>query len=134
MRLKISVTALTRVVLPVPGPPVMIDIWSVRALRMASRHFKVAPCFEKLDGSRGRPCLYYHMNQCLGPCTAGLTTREDYRRAVDDLRLFLEGRSHDLLARLAQRPGDVGADVSGASGDEYFHDAATAPKAITRLL
>ena len=71
-----------------------------RTLRMAARYFKVAPCYEKLDGSRGRPCLYYHLNQCLGPCTDGLTTREEYGQAVGDLRLFLAGRNKDLLARL----------------------------------
>lgn len=71
-----------------------------RTLRMASRYFKVAPCHEKLDGTRGRPCLYYHLNQCLGPCTEGLTTQEEYRRAVEDLRLFLTGRNRDLLDRL----------------------------------
>ncbi len=71
-----------------------------RTLRMASRYFKVAPCYEKLDGSRGRPCLYYHLDQCLGPCTAGLTTEEEYSRAVEDLRLFLKGKNHALIQRL----------------------------------
>ncbi|MGD8374966.1 MAG: excinuclease ABC subunit UvrC [Acidobacteriota bacterium] len=71
-----------------------------RTLRMASRYFKVAPCYEKLDGSRDRPCLYYHMDQCLGPCHAGLTTEEEYGRAVEDLRLFLGGRDRELLERL----------------------------------
>jgi excinuclease ABC subunit C len=80
-----------------------------RTLRMASRYFKVAPCYEKLDGSRGRPCLYYHLDQCLGPCTAGLTTQEEYRRAAEDLRLFLDGRDRDLLARLRGRMADASA-------------------------
>jgi len=71
-----------------------------RTLRMASRYFQVAPCYEPLDGKRGRPCLYYHMNQCLGPCTDGLTTPQRYRQAVEELRLFLEGKDHDLQERL----------------------------------
>lgn len=71
-----------------------------RTLRMAARYFKVAPCYEKLDGSRGRPCLYYHLDQCLGPCTEGLTTQEEYSGAVEHLRLFLKGKNQALLGRL----------------------------------
>lgn len=71
-----------------------------RTLRMAARYFKVAPCYEKLDGGRGRPCLYYHLDQCLGPCTSGLTTQQEYGDAVEHLRLFLKGKNRALLERL----------------------------------
>jgi len=71
-----------------------------RTLRMAARYFKVAPCYEKLDGTRGRPCLYYQLDQCLGPCTEGLTTQAEYSGAVEHLRLFLKGKNQALLQRL----------------------------------
>jgi excinuclease ABC subunit C len=73
-----------------------------RSLRMLSKYFQVAICHERLDGSRPRPCLYYQLNQCLGPC-AGLVTRERYRQAVDDARLFLQGRDRDLLGSLRDK-------------------------------
>ncbi len=73
-----------------------------RALKMVARFFRVAICQERLDGSRPRPCLYYQLDQCLGPC-AGLADKEAYARAVEDARLFLEGRNQDLAERLAQR-------------------------------
>lgn len=44
-----------------------------------------------------RVCLMYHIGQCLGPC-AGHQTREDYRKTVEELTRFLEGR-HDALVR-----------------------------------
>ncbi len=77
-----------------------------RALKMMSRFFQVAVCHERLDGSRPRPCLYYQLNQCLAPC-AGLADREAYRRAVDDARLFLEGKSQELLASLGAKMRDA---------------------------
>ena len=72
-----------------------------RTLRLIQRHFRVATCSEVFDGKR-RPCLYYHLDQCLAPC-AGKTNREEYGRAVDDVRLLLEGRHTDLESSLERR-------------------------------
>ena len=87
-----------------------------KALRMVARFFRVAICHEKLDGSRPRPCLYYQLNQCTGPC-AGLVEGDEYRKQVQEARLFLEGRNRDLLGRLKERMGE-------ASGGEQFETAA----------
>jgi excinuclease ABC subunit C len=74
-----------------------------RTIQMVARHFKVATCYlEDMDGTRPRPCLLYQLNQCLGPC-AGLTSDEEYAQAVHDARLFLEGRTRDLVARLEEK-------------------------------
>src|SRR2546430_11318621 len=43
------------------------------------------------------------MHQCLGPCVVGLTTRDAYREMVDDVVLFLGGKSKELQERLTQR-------------------------------
>src|SRR5258705_3903423 len=59
-----------------------------KALRMVARFFRVAICHEKLDGSRPRPCLYYQLNQCTGPC-AGLVQKEEYRKQAQEARSFL---------------------------------------------
>jgi excinuclease ABC subunit C len=87
-----------------------------KSLRMLARFFRVAICHEKLDGSRPRPCLYYQLNQCTAPC-AGLVGKDDYRRQVQEARMFLEGRNRDLLARLKER-------MEEASRDEQFEIAA----------
>jgi excinuclease ABC subunit C len=87
-----------------------------KALRMVARFFRVAICHEKLDGSRPRPCLYYQLNQCTGPC-AGLASADDYRLQVQEARMFLEGRNRDLLARLKER-------MEEAAGGEQFETAA----------
>ncbi len=69
-----------------------------RTLKMLQRYFQVATCNEVFDGKR-RPCLYYHLDQCLGPC-AGKTDPEEYGQAVEDAKLFLEGRHKELETSL----------------------------------
>jgi excinuclease ABC subunit C len=54
----------------------------------------------KPEGTLPRPCLYYDMGACLGPCVAGLTTAAEYRRAVEEVSLLLEGRHQELKPRL----------------------------------
>ena len=49
-----------------------------------------------------RPCLNHHIQRCLAPCSAEVT-REDYRKVVDEIILFLEGKQDKLLRELAVR-------------------------------
>ncbi|HEY7864288.1 MAG TPA: GIY-YIG nuclease family protein, partial [Thermoanaerobaculia bacterium] len=66
-----------------------------RIMRMITRHFQIRTCTIEIDGKLPRPCLYYDMQACLGPCVAGLTTPEAYREAVRDVVLFLQGRNRE---------------------------------------
>ncbi|HET6374128.1 MAG TPA: excinuclease ABC subunit UvrC [Candidatus Polarisedimenticolia bacterium] len=79
--------------------PYLPASYAHRALKMVARFFQVAICHERLDGTRPRPCLYYQLDQCMGPC-AGLAEKDMYGRAVQDARLFLEGKSHELVESL----------------------------------
>ena len=71
-----------------------------RAIKLVQKLFKVRVCRIPIDGSLPRPCLYHDMRRCLGPCVAGLTTAQEYREAVEQARLFLSGRTDELLRRL----------------------------------
>ena len=51
------------------------------------------------QGLRARPCLNYHLGQCLGPC-AGIVTSEDYQQAVHQVADFLAGKRHTVMERL----------------------------------
>jgi excinuclease ABC subunit C len=96
-----------------------------RTIQMVARNFKVATCYEHLDGTRPRPCLLYQLNQCLGPC-AGLVTDEDYARAAQDARLFLEGRTRDLVRRLK--------DQMEESARQEHYEAAAQHRDLIRTL
>jgi len=94
-----------------------------RIMRMLTRHFQIRTCTIEIDGRLPRPCLYYDLHACLGPCVAGLTTREAYAEAVADVVLFLQGRNRELLHRLETR-------MQAASNEENYEMAAAYRDAI----
>jgi excinuclease ABC subunit C len=71
-----------------------------KAIKLVQKLFQVRVCRIEVDGSWPRPCLYYDMHRCLGPCVARLTTKEAYDEAVEQARLFLSGRTEQLSKRL----------------------------------
>ena len=88
-----------------------------RILHFVHKRFLVPSCTVDLTRSHPRPCLQYYIKRCLGPCVAGLTTDERYAEAARDVRLFLEGRRHDLIKSLEQR-------MAVAAEKELFEQAA----------
>jgi len=77
-----------------------------RLLKLVADQFKLRSCDIDIEIGKNalpRPCLYYDMHQCLGPCVVGLTTPDQYREMVDDVVLFLGGRTKELQERLTQR-------------------------------
>ncbi len=74
-----------------------------RVVNFIHRHFKVPSCNVDLTRNHASPCLQYHIHRCLGPCVQGLTTDEAYAGAVRGVKLFLEGRSRDLVRELRER-------------------------------
>jgi excinuclease ABC subunit C len=88
-----------------------------RAIKLTQKLFGIRVCHLEIDGSLQRPCLYWDMKRCLGPCVAGLTTAADYARAVEGARLFLAGR----IAPLAK---SLRADMEAAAEALEFEKAA----------
>src|SRR5262245_3643549 len=77
-----------------------------RLLKLVADQFKLRSCdIDIVEGKSAlpRPCLYYDMHQCLGPCVVGLTTRDAYMEMVDYVVLSLGGKTRELQDRLTQR-------------------------------
>src|SRR5258706_1888413 len=70
------------------------------AMKMVTRLFQIRTCTIEIDGTLPRPCLYYDMHACLGPCVSGLTTKPLYDEAVKDVLLFLSWQNEELDGRL----------------------------------
>ncbi len=66
--------------------------------------FKIRSCRRRLpeDTYKERPCLYYHMGQCLGPCNAYIS-EEDYARHIDRAVDFLSGKYDFVRKYLNER-------------------------------
>lgn len=74
-----------------------------RTLRIIRRIFTVRSCHYRLpDEAPDRPCLDYHIHRCRAPCV-GYQSREEYRRMIDDVLAFLEGRTVEVRRRLRRR-------------------------------
>ena len=72
------------------------------ALRVVNRHFQLRTCTDHVLHNRRRPCLQYQIKRCPGPCVLPVS-REAYGEQVRDVRLFLDGKSDELLDRLKAR-------------------------------
>ncbi|MBV9265400.1 MAG: excinuclease ABC subunit UvrC, partial [Acidobacteriaceae bacterium] len=89
-----------------------------RLVHFIHRHFLVPSCKIDFNRRHTHPCLQYHIHRCLGPCVEGLTTDAAYAAAVNDVRLFLEGRHRDLIVDLESR-------MQRAAEDMRFEEAAS---------
>ena len=88
-----------------------------RVVDLIHRSFLLPSCKVDLSRYHPRPCLQYYIKRCLGPCVEGLTTPEQYREAVRDAQMFLEGRQTELSHSLEQR-------MEAAAASEEFELAA----------
>jgi excinuclease ABC subunit C len=71
-------------------------------MELVNRIFPLISCGKSFDGRPvQKPCLYYHMGQCLAPC-AGLADKEEYQVAVEDVTNFLNGRQEGIVKKLRQ--------------------------------
>ena len=69
-------------------------------LEMLHKLYKVRTCSRKLPEECGkeRPCLYYHLGQCMGPCT-GNVSPDEYGKGISDALEFLSGK-YDRIKKI----------------------------------
>ena len=80
------------------------DVATLRqTLKIVRRIFTVRSCHWDLPrDAPPRPCLDYHIERCKAPCV-GYQSEPDYRRMIDDVLVFLEGKTVDVRQRLRER-------------------------------
>ena len=97
-----------------------------RTLRLIRRIFTVRSCSYALpDDHPDRPCLDYHIRKCLAPCV-GWEAKEAYGRMIQDVLLFLEGKTLEVRRHLRER-------MQAASASTDFELAAELRDALKRL-
>jgi excinuclease ABC subunit C len=97
-----------------------------RALNVVRRLFTVRSCHYQLpDDAPERPCLDYHIGRCQAPCVM-LQTQADYGAMIDEVVLFLEGRTQEVVRRVRDR-------MHAASRNLEFERAARLRDALTHL-
>jgi excinuclease ABC subunit C len=78
-----------------------------KTMALTHQLFGIRSCNEVITGDRARACLEYDIRRCIAPCVAAICSEETYAVAVQDTRLFLEGRNDELIAQLRQRMADA---------------------------
>ena len=77
--------------------------WSVKqTLKVLESIFRFRSCDKPITGTDKRPCLKYHLGHCLAPCT-GFVTKEEYKEAVKQIVLFLEGKRDKVIREFEQQ-------------------------------
>lgn len=79
----------------------------------------VRPIFTwcNLKSKTGRPCFYYHIEQCSGACINKITP-EEYQETIAHLSHFLQGKTNQVVENLQQA-------MKQASAAQQFEKAAT---------
>jgi excinuclease ABC subunit C len=88
--------------------------------------FGIRSCKETLNGRRPRPCLQYQIKRCLAPCVAEICSLDRYLRSCEDAKLFLEGRTEEVVRRLR-------GEMEEAAESDRFEEAASLRDQIRAL-
>ena len=75
------------------------------AMNLIRRLFPFRTCtIDIREGERAlaRPCLLYHIKRCQGPCIEAIS-KPGYRRDLEQVVLFLEGRQEQVARRLTEQ-------------------------------
>jgi excinuclease ABC subunit C len=97
-----------------------------RTASLTHKIFGVRSCKEVLNGRRPRPCLQFQIGRCIAPCVVEVCSLDRYRQACDDARLFLEGRTEEVVRRLRVA-------MAEAAGADRFEEAASLRDQIRTL-
>jgi excinuclease ABC subunit C len=79
-------------------------------MKVMKRAFRLRTCKDRRLPQRSRPCLEHQVGLCLGPC-AGKVPPEAYRRAVEEVVLFLKGRGRSLVQQLKHQMSQAAAEL-----------------------
>ena len=85
-------------------------------LKLVEKYFQLRTCDDSSFRNRSRPCLQYQIKRCPAPCVLPVD-KSAYRDRVEEVALFLSGKTEDLENRLHQHMID-------AAESMRFEDAA----------
>src|SRR5918993_997416 len=78
-----------------------------RALNVVKRIFTVRSCnYDMPREMPERACLDYHIGRCKAPCILA-QSQADYRAMIDEVVLFLDGRTDEVTRRVRERMAEA---------------------------
>ncbi len=80
-----------------------------RILKELNRLFAFRPPFDCAEDKfnrhkkLGKPCMYYDIKRCVGPCVPELIERAEYRQVIESACRFLDGKTEQILRDLRHK-------------------------------
>ncbi len=72
-------------------------------LQLLHKVFPLIPCGKSWSGRpEQKPCLYFHLGQCLAPC-AGLANKTEYKGVIGQVMDFLTGREAGVIEEIERQ-------------------------------
>lgn len=89
-------------------------------IELVNKIYRLRTCSRRLprDTGKERPCLNYHIHQCMGPCQ-GYITKEEYRKRVDAVVEFLNGNYAPVIRSLEQKMNEASEELAFEKAIEY---------------
>ena len=103
--------------------PFLPATFARKTMSLTHRLFGIRSCNEVITGKRDRPCLEYDIKRCVAPCVAEVCSPEEYAESVEQTRLFLEGKTDEVIDRLRRQ-------MEEASTEEKYERAAQCRDAL----
>jgi excinuclease ABC subunit C len=76
------------------------SVWAVhQTLDLLRKIFPYLTCDREITGLDARPCLYFDIKLCSGPCI-GAINQAGYKQLINDLCSFLDGHTDPIVSRL----------------------------------
>ena len=75
-----------------------------KTLSLLKKLFPYRSCTKTITGTDDRACLDFHINRCVGPCI-GAADKNQYKDIVDQVVLFLEGSTNQIVSSLKEKMG-----------------------------
>ncbi len=106
---------------PFPNAYAVNDI-----IKLLQRVYQIRSCSLDIDGGKRlkRPCLYYFIHQCPGPCVDKVDPQK-YQEAMDEIRRFLNGHDETIRAMLTENmreaAGELNFERAAAFRDDLVH-------------
>ena len=73
-----------------------------KTLAILNKLFPYRSCTKPITGNDKRACLEYYINRCAAPCI-GAIDQKGYREIIDQVILFLEGKTESVLLDLRSK-------------------------------
>ena len=89
-------------------------------LELVHKLFGIRTCNRVLPRDQGkeRPCLNYHIGQCMGPCQ-GYVTKEEYGKQIDRVISLLNGNYMQLRKELEEKMKAAAAELEFETAAKY---------------